>query len=63
MEEHSPTKKADGDVEMALGPLDQVGAFVDVRTAEGDDSSAIFVLMLKDLGAKVRSLHLVQLRS
>lgn len=33
--------------------LQGVVAFVDVRTAEGDDSGMIFVDMLKDLGARV----------
>ncbi|TKA52106.1 hypothetical protein B0A53_04766 [Rhodotorula sp. CCFEE 5036] len=35
--------------------LQGVAAFVDVRTAEGDDSGMIFVDMLKDLGARVTS--------
>ncbi|GAA5991716.1 hypothetical protein JCM10908_001106 [Rhodotorula pacifica] len=35
--------------------LQGVVAFVDVRTAEGDDSGMIFVDMLKDLGARVTS--------
>jgi hypothetical protein len=34
-------------------PLKDVVAFVDVRTAEGDDAGKIFVEMLKGLGAKV----------
>lgn len=34
--------------------LQGVSAFVDVRTADGDDSGMIFVDMLKDLGARVR---------
>ncbi|GAA6016150.1 hypothetical protein JCM8202_005429 [Rhodotorula sphaerocarpa] len=33
--------------------LQGVSAFVDVRTADGDDSGMIFVDMLKDLGARV----------
>ncbi|MBW0504032.1 hypothetical protein O181_043747 [Austropuccinia psidii MF-1] len=36
-------------------PLKDVVAFVDVRTAEGDDAGKIFVEMLKSLGAKVVS--------
>ena len=35
------------------GPLHGVVAFVDVRTADGDDASAPFVESLKNLGAKV----------
>ncbi|GAA5867814.1 hypothetical protein JCM3774_005864 [Rhodotorula dairenensis] len=35
--------------------LQGVVAFVDVRTADGDDSGMIFVDMLKDLGARVTS--------
>lgn len=34
-------------------PLKDVIAFVDVRTAEGDDAGKVFVEMLKGLGAKV----------
>lgn len=37
----------------ALAPLKDVVAYVDVRTAEGDDASAVFVEMLKSLGARV----------
>lgn len=38
-------------------PLADVVAFVDVRTAEGDDASSVFVEMLKSLGARVLSRH------
>jgi hypothetical protein len=36
-----------------LGPLVGVVAFVDVRTADGDDAGAPFADTLKSLGAKV----------
>lgn len=36
-------------------PLRDVVAFVDVRTAEGDDASEVFVEMLRSLGARVSS--------
>jgi len=35
------------------GPLNGVSAFVDVRTADGDDASAPFAETLKNLGARV----------
>lgn len=45
-----PTIKASGG---ASSVLYGVVAFVDVRTAEGDDSGMIFVDMLKNMGARV----------
>ncbi|WAQ87021.1 hypothetical protein PtA15_7A750 [Puccinia triticina] len=39
--------------QLAPTPLKDVVAFVDVRTAEGDDAGKVFVEMLKGLGAKV----------
>jgi hypothetical protein len=42
--------------------LEGVVAFVDVFTADGTDSSAVFVDMLRSLGAKVRIAHTCKLR-
>lgn len=43
--------------EGSLPPLVDVVAFVDVRTAEGDDAGQVFVDMLRSMGARVRSLR------
>ena len=40
--------------EAGTGCLKGVVAFVDVRTAEGDDAGTVFAEMLKFCGAKVR---------
>lgn len=49
---HSTNVRADR-LGKSSNPLKNVVAFVDVRTAEGDDAGKIFVEMLRGLGAKV----------
>ncbi|KAI9612421.1 hypothetical protein KEM48_004153 [Puccinia striiformis f. sp. tritici PST-130] len=47
------TSTTDRQNKKLISPLKNVVAFVDVRTAEGDDAGKVFVEMLKALGAKV----------
>lgn len=48
----TPTRRASGGKEPS-GPLHGVIAFVDVKTADGDEASAPFAELLRNLGARV----------
>jgi hypothetical protein len=49
----SPSAKSSRSDKGVKGPLSGVIAFVDVKTADGDDASAPFAELLKNLGARV----------